>query len=239
MFGQTGRGIFFHCCLKKLFVKPKYEQKNLNIKNSKKSEIFNKIDETKFKKIAGNSYSTYFNTYNTEELKYQIEILINQTSNISLKVKYSQKDNVDQITIWSKKPDVGFITNETVNHIPIAIKLANAGMDLFLEKPLSNSMKSINQLLTIVNRKKLVTLMGCNLRFHDCIKKMKSLLEKQAIGKIISVKVECGAYLPDWHPYEDYRSFYMAEKILGGGSILDQSHIMDLVHFLLGDFDGV
>ena len=59
-----------------LFVKPKYEQKNLNVKNSKKSEIFNKIDETQFKRIAGNSYSTYFNTYNTEELKYQIEILI-------------------------------------------------------------------------------------------------------------------------------------------------------------------
>ena len=106
-----------------LFVKPKYEQKNLNIKNSKKSEIFNKIDETKFKKIAGNSYSTYFNTYNTEELKYQIEILINQTSNISLKVKYSQKDNVDQITIWSKKPDVGFTE--------ICGKLSSANINIY------------------------------------------------------------------------------------------------------------
>ena len=53
-----------------LFVKPKYEQKNLNVKNSKKSEIFNKIDETQFKRIAGNSYSTYFNTYNTDCLLY-------------------------------------------------------------------------------------------------------------------------------------------------------------------------
>mgnify|MGYP000290654896 CR=1 FL=1 len=43
----------------------------------------------------------------------------------------------------AEKPDIGFITNETVHHIPIAMKLANAGLDLFLEKPLSNSKKDI------------------------------------------------------------------------------------------------
>ena len=31
----------------------------------------------------------------------------------------------------------------------------------------------------------------------------------------------------------------MAEKTQGGGSILDQSHIMDLVHYLLGGFKSV
>ena len=46
-------------------------------------------------------------------------------------------------------------------------------------------------------------------------------------------------YLPDWHPYEDYRSFYMAEKNKEGGSILDQSHIMDLIHYLFGGFKSV
>ena len=38
-----------------------------------------------------------------------------------------------------EKPDLGFITNETSFHVPTAIKLANQGMDLFIEKPLSNS----------------------------------------------------------------------------------------------------
>ena len=31
----------------------------------------------------------------------------------------------------------------------------------------------------------------------------------------------------------------MAEKKQGGGSILDQSHIMDLVHYLFGGFEDV
>ena len=45
-----------------------------------------------------------------------------------------------------EKPDLGFITNETSLHIPTAIKLANQGMDLFIEKPLSDSMKNIKKL---------------------------------------------------------------------------------------------
>ena len=45
---------------------------------------------------------------------------------------------------------------------------------------------------------------------------------------------EFSEYLPDWHPWEDYRTFYMAKKSQGGGSILDQSHIIDLSHYLLG-----
>ncbi len=138
-----------------------------------------------------------------------------------------------------EKPDIGFITNETVHHVPIAIKLANAGMNLFLEKPLSNSMKSVEQLLTIVNKKKLVTLMGCNLRFHDCIRKIKSLLEKQAIGKIISVKVECGAYLPDWHPYEDYSKGYAARDDLGGGVVLTCIHELDYLYWFFGKIKEV
>ncbi len=38
-----------------------------------------------------------------------------------------------------ENPTIGFITNETSYHIPTAIKLAKAGLDLFIEKPLSNS----------------------------------------------------------------------------------------------------
>ena len=68
---------------------------------------------------------------------------------------------------------------------------------------------------------------------------VKDLLKKNVIGKVLHVRGEFSEYLPDWHPYEDYRSFYMAEKKQGGGSILDQSHIMDLVHYLLGGFESV
>ena len=81
-----------------------------------------------------------------------------------------------------EKQDIGVVTNETSLHIPIAIKLAEEGLDLFLEKPLSNSLKGVEKLHAIVKKKKLITQMGCNLRFHPCIKKIKSLIEQKKIG---------------------------------------------------------
>ena len=38
-----------------------------------------------------------------------------------------------------EKPDVAFITNETSKHILSALKVAENGIDLFIEKPLSNN----------------------------------------------------------------------------------------------------
>ena len=76
-------------------------------------------------------------------------------------------------------------------------------------------------------------------RFHPAIKFIKQKLNEKLIGEIYYFRGEFSEYLPDWHPYEDYRSFYMASKKQGGGSILDQCHIMDLSHYLIGDFSSV
>jgi len=76
-------------------------------------------------------------------------------------------------------------------------------------------------------------------RFTPAISKVRDLLLSEKIGKIYYARAEFSEHLPDWHPYEDYRTFYMAEKAAGGGSILDQCHIIDLVHYLLGEFQTV
>ena len=159
---------------------------------------------------------------------------------------YTRRDDLDSLKrknvkiyrslkkCLSEKPDIGFITNETAYHVPIAIKLAKAGLDLFIEKPLSDSMKGIPTLMQIVKQKKLVTQMGYHLRFHPCIIKIRKLLKQKKIGKIISIQAENGSYLPDWHPYEDYRYGYAAKKKLGGGVVLTQIHDVDYLYWIFG-----
>ena len=132
------------------------------------------------------------------------------------------------------KPDIGFVTNETSLHIETAIKLATFGMHLFLEKPLSHSMKNINKLTKIIRKKKLITQIGCHMRFHPCIIKIKKLLENNSLGRIISVDIESSSYLPDWHPYEDYRLGYAARDDLGGGISLTCIHEVDLLYWFFG-----
>ena len=138
-----------------------------------------------------------------------------------------------------ENPDVGVIANETSLHMPIAIKLAKEGLDLFLEKPLSNSLKDAEKLHAIVKKKKLITQMGCNLRFHPCIKKIKNLIEQKKIGRIISAQVQNCSYLPDFHRWEDYRKSYAARKDLGGGVILTQIHEIDYMYWFFQEVENV
>ena len=133
-----------------------------------------------------------------------------------------------------EEPDIGIIANESNLHIQTAITLANTGMDLFIEKPLSNSLKESKELLKIIKKKKLVTQVGCQLRFHKCIKKIKEIILENKLGEIISIKVECGSYLPDWHPYEDYKKSYAAKDELGGGVVLTNIHEIDYLYWFLG-----
>ena len=133
-----------------------------------------------------------------------------------------------------EEPDIGIIANESNLHIQTAITLANTGMDLFIEKPLSNSLKESKELLKIIKKKKLVTQVGCQLRFHKCIKKIKEIILENKLGEIISIKVECGSYLPDWHPYEDYKKSYAAKDELGGGVVLTNIHEVEYLYWFLG-----
>ena len=138
-----------------------------------------------------------------------------------------------------EKPDMGIVSNETSLHVQTAIKLAKEGLDLFLEKPLSSSLKDVKKLHTIVKKKKLIIQMGCNLRFHPCIKKIKNMIDQQKIGKIISAQVQTCSYLPDYHPWENYRRGYAARKDLGGGIILTQIHEIDYMYWLFQEVENV
>jgi predicted dehydrogenase len=76
--------------------------------------------------------------------------------------------------------------------------------------------------------------MGYHLRFHDCIIKIHELIKQKKIGRVISIQAENGSYLPDWHPYEDYRYGYAAKKKLGGGVVLTQIHDIDYLYWIFG-----
>lgn len=139
----------------------------------------------------------------------------------------------------SQKPTIAIISNITSLHTETAIKLANADINLFIEKPLSHSMLSVKSLANVVRIKRLVTLMGCNLRFHPCIKKIKELIDGGDIGRVISVRAENGSYLPQWHPYEDYKQSYAAKKEWGGGVALTSIHEIDYLYWFFGNMEEI
>jgi len=139
----------------------------------------------------------------------------------------------------SQKPDAVLITNPTHLHVTTAIKAAENGCHLFIEKPLSHNMEDVDKLLEMAEGKNLVSLMGCNLRFHPSTLEMKRTIEQGAFGQISSVNVVSSSYLPDWHPWEDYRQSYAAQKSMGGGAILTCIHELDYLYWLFGEVESV
>ena len=140
---------------------------------------------------------------------------------------------------WQWAPNVVLVTTPTSLHVPLALESAARGCHLFIEKPLSDRWENIDLLLTEARHHRLITLVGCNMRFHPGLAVMKKLLDERAIGRVIAARIEVGQYLPDWHPWEDYRQSYSARRELGGGVILDAIHELDYARWLLGEVASV
>lgn len=141
---------------------------------------------------------------------------------------------------WTHHPTAAVIAIPTSLHVPAALDAAEHGCHVLIEKPLSDRFDdALERLLALIQERQLVTLVGCNLRFHPTLRAVKRLCEERAVGSIVSARVEAGQYLPDWHPGEDYRTGYSARRDLGGGIILDAIHELDYIRWLLGEVAAV
>jgi predicted dehydrogenase len=134
---------------------------------------------------------------------------------------------------------VVFICNPTSAHLSTAIAALNADCDVFVEKPLSNTMDRLAELLETASRKNRKVFVGCNFRFEPRLRIAARLLREGKLGRIYSVAAEFGHSLPLWRPWQDYRQSYSASKALGGGIILDSYHEFDYLYWLLGPVDKV
>lgn len=146
-------------------------------------------------------------------------------------------DDLDKGLNW--KPDLVVIATPTYLHMEQALLAARQGCHLFIEKPLSHTMKGVEELIEIVQKNHLITLIGCNWRFHHGPATLKQLLENNAIGRPISAILDAGQYLPDWHSDEDYRRLYSTRQSMGGGVILDGIHEIDYARWLFGEVTEV
>jgi len=131
-------------------------------------------------------------------------------------------------------PDIVFVCTPPVFHLAQARQALLAGAHVFVEKPLSNTLEGVDDLIAEADSGNRVVRVGYNLRFHPGLLQIKQLLADGVIGRIFWAYIEFGQFLPDWRPWQDYRESYTARKDLGGGIIMDASHELDYAMWLLG-----
>jgi len=132
------------------------------------------------------------------------------------------------------KPDMTVICTPPVYHVEEALEALRARSHVFIEKPLSHESSGIEVLIAEARHRDRNVQIGYNMRFHPGLKILKELIDSGKIGRVLWLNVEAGQYLPDWRPWQNYRESYSARSELGGGIILDGSHELDYICWLLG-----
>ena len=160
------------------------------------------------------------------------QLQVEAGSNLEQKYDLRIFPDLDQALV--DKPEVAFVCNPTSQHIPAAIRAAQAGCHLFIEKPLSHNLEQVDELIGLVESRGLKAVVGYQMRFHPCLQRLHALVQEKKIGRILSVRAEIGEYMPGWHTYEDYRQMYASRRDLGGGVILSQIHEFDYLYWLFG-----
>jgi predicted dehydrogenase len=137
------------------------------------------------------------------------------------------------------RPQAVIVSNPTALHMDVAIPAAEAGCAILLEKPISNDLSRVDELRQAAAASGNKILVGFQFRYHPTLNKARELIAAGAIGKVLTVHVHWGEYLPNWHPWEDYRQSYAARADLGGGVIVTLTHAFDYLRSLLGEVDAL
>jgi predicted dehydrogenase len=136
-------------------------------------------------------------------------------------------------------PKLAVIANPAPFHIAFGQVLAEAGVHLLIEKPLSSSLDGVENLIKICQERRVVLMTGYNLRFMPSLEFFKEALGKGVVGRVLSVRCEVGQYLPSWRSDVDYRHGVSAKKDLGGGVLLELSHELDYLRWIFGEVKWV
>lgn len=102
-------------------------------------------------------------------------------------------------------------------HMRYCLAAARAGKHWFCEVPLATRLEDVAALKAATHERSLVGAPGCQLLFHPLGLALKRWAAET--GPVLAGSYAVGTYLPEWHPYEDYRTFYGSDAAQGGGNL--------------------
>ena len=138
----------------------------------------------------------------------------------------------------AKKHDATVIATPAHLHVPIALRLAEAGLHLLIEKPLGTGLEGIARLEEEIAQRKLVAQMAYVLRLHPSLRAMRAAIHSGRFGRPVQLVTYCGQNFPTYRPA--YREIYYKDRATGGGAIQDLlAHHVNVAQWLVGPVDRV
>jgi predicted dehydrogenase len=133
------------------------------------------------------------------------------------------------------RPHAALVCTPPSSHLAVARQAVEGGAHVFCEKPLATDLEGVDALLDLAERRGRFFMMGMCYRFHPGLRRLQQRLARGTVGRLLGAQLWSGQYLPDWHPWADYRTEYSARRALGGGVLLDSIHSFDTLRWVLGE----
>lgn len=158
-------------------------------------------------------------------------------------VKNVYKDYEDLLKI--EQLDAVVISLPNFLHLEGAVKAAEAGKDILLEKPLARNVEEGEKILSSIGNNGVRLMMGYDLRFHPVLREIYDKISDGFFGEVQIVEatnVSGGPFASrsDRAGPVPVPSWWFNKELAGGGVLLDLgSHMIDLLCWYFGDVDYV
>ena len=134
--------------------------------------------------------------------------------------------------------DAVLICTPPVSHCQIAVCAAEHKIHVFCEKPIAMNKEEAELMEKAAKENQIVAMVGFAFRYIPAVQYIKSLIDGGKLGKLRMFR---GAFYanrlaPEDHPLE----WRHREELAGSGVLSDLgSHVVDLAHYLLFDYDEI
>lgn len=134
--------------------------------------------------------------------------------------------------------DVADICVPNFQHAEVIAAAARAGKHIYCEKPLAMDVAECRQIVRAVKQAGVKAQLGFNFRFFPAITRARQLVGEGFLGRVFSFR-GC-FYRSSYISPDKPLSWRLRKDIAGGGALFDLgSHVLDLVYYLLGEFEAV
>jgi predicted dehydrogenase len=139
----------------------------------------------------------------------------------------------------ARRAAVAVVASPATCHAADAIQLLDAGAHVLTEKPLAATTVDAASIADAARRSGRELVVGYHLRFGRVAPLVAGAVRSGVLGRPSSFRFEVGQHLADWRPGTDPRQSVSARAELGGGVLLELSHELDAVRFIIGDIAEV
>ena len=111
-----------------------------------------------------------------------------------------------QKAIADFSPDAAFICTSPISHGAIALQCLKSGLNIFTEINLLNDW--YDEALKTAKEKNCKMFLSSTFLYRKEIEYITKAVENKKVNYIY----HSGQYLPDWHPWESYKNFFVSDK---------------------------